>query len=188
LQQAFLEDIIARLETSGVTYAITGSIASNLWGTPRTTHDVDIVVILSGTDVERLLVAFADSYYLSEPAVRDAVVQGGMFNIIDSRKGLKADFWVTRDDLFNESMLSRRCRLEVVPGQEAYVGSAEDVLLHKLVWNQITPSARQLGDAAGIAAVQAGKLDLDYLRKWAARQGTAAVLEEILQGKHLKQT
>jgi hypothetical protein len=75
-----------------------------------------------------------------------------------------------------------------VPGREAYVGSAEDVLLHKLVWHTITPSERQLADAAGIAAVQAGKLDLVYLREWAARQGTGDLLEAVLQGKYLKTT
>ena len=62
------------------------------------------------------------------------------------------------------------------------------MLLHKLVWNKITPSERQLADAAGIAAVQAGSLDLDYMRNWAAQQSTGDVLEEVLQGKYLKQT
>jgi hypothetical protein len=47
LEQEFLSDLVARLEGTGVTYAITGSIASSLWGTPRTTHDVDVVVVLS---------------------------------------------------------------------------------------------------------------------------------------------
>jgi hypothetical protein len=37
LQQEFLKDVIARLENLGVVYAITGSIASNLWGILRTT-------------------------------------------------------------------------------------------------------------------------------------------------------
>lgn len=188
MQQEFLKDIITRLEKTGVTYAITGSIASNLWGAPRTTHDVDIVVILSISDIDGLLTVFSDSYYVSEPAIRKAILQKSMFNVIDPKRNLKADFWVSGDDPFNESMLRRRCRLEIVPGQEAYVGSAEDVLLHKLVWNQITPSARQLSDAAGIVAVQGEKLDLAYLRQWTTVQGTAQVLEEILQGKHLKQS
>jgi hypothetical protein len=68
------------------------------------------------------------------------------------------------------------------------VGSPEDVLLHKLVWNKITPSERQLADAAGIAAVQVGNLDLEYLRTWAARQSTLETLEAVLQGKSLKGT
>jgi hypothetical protein len=47
-------------------------------------------------------------------------------------------------------------------------------------------SERQLADAAGIAAVQVGNLNLDYLREWAKNQGTEAVLDEVLAGNHLK--
>ena len=188
MEQEFLSDLVARLEGTGVTYAITGSVASSLWGVPRTTHDVDVVVVLSEAEVGRMVAAFADRYYVSEPAVRDAVTRASMFNVIDFGTGLKADLWVTKGDPFNESMLGRRRRVEIVPGREAYVGSPEDVLLHKLVWNQITPSQRQLADAAGIVAVQEGKLDLAYMKAWAARQSTSDVLEEVLQGKHLKQT
>jgi hypothetical protein len=36
--------------------------------------------------------------------------------------------------------------------------------------------------------VQAGDLDLAYMRGWAARQGTSALLEEVLAGKYLKAT
>jgi hypothetical protein len=171
-----------------VTYAITGSIASNFWGIPRTTHDVDIVVVLALADVAKFTAAFGEGYYVSEPAVREAVQRSSMFNIIDFSAGLKADFWVTRTDPFNHSMLGRRRRVEIVPGQESYIGSPEDVLLHKLVWNKISPSERQLADAAGIAAVQAGNLDRNYMKGWAARQTTADILEEILQGQHLKRS
>lgn len=188
MEQEFLEDIVVRVERTGIPYAITGSIASNFWGIPRTTHDVDVVVVLSAHDVERMVSAFADRYYVSEAGVRDAVRQRSMFNVIDLSKGLKADFWITTEEPFDQSLLSRRQRLQILPGREAYIGSPEDVLLHKLVWNGITPSERQLADAAGIAAVQAGKLDLAYLRSWAAQQSTAQVLEEVLQGKYLKRT
>jgi hypothetical protein len=132
--------------------------------------------------------ALTGPYYRSEQAVREAVTRRGMFNVIDSSTGLNADLWVASGDAFSESMLSRRRRLEIVPGQEAFVASPEDVLLHKLVWYKITPSDRQLSDAAGIAAVQAGQLDLSYLRERAARQSSAQLLEEILQGKYLKRT
>ena len=49
----------------------------------------------------------------------------------------------------------------------AWIATAEDVILHKLYWNSLTPSDRQLGDAAGVYAVQSSLLDLDYLRQWA---------------------
>jgi hypothetical protein len=188
LEQEFLKDVVARLEKIGVDYAVTGSIASNFWGIPRTTHDVDIVVVLVAADAERIAAAFADRYYVSEQAVKDAVSRLSMFNVIDSSSNLKVDLWVTKDDPFNKNMLQRRRREELVPGQQAWVGTPEDVLLHKLVWHTITPSERQLADAAGIAAVQVGNLDLGYLRTWAGRQGTAALLDEVLAGKYLKKT
>src|SRR5262249_26642847 len=154
-------------EGTGVTYAITGSVASNVWGVPRLTHDVDILVVLPADQVARVAAALAGPYYLSEDAVRDAVQSGSMFNVLDTSSGLKADFWVSAGDPFSQSMLSRRRRVAIAPGREAYVGSPEDILLHKLVWNKITPSERQLADAAGIAAVQGSHLDLAYLRGWA---------------------
>lgn len=188
MEQEFLKDAVARLEKTGVAYAVTGSVASNFWGIPRTTHDVDIVVVLVAADAERITAAFADRYYLSEQAVKDAVSQRSMFNVIDFRTNLKAGLWVTRDDPFNQSMLQRRRREEIVPRQQGWMGTPEDVLLHKLVWHTITPSERQLADAAGIAAVQAGNLDLAYMRTWTARQGTGTLLEEVLAGKYLKKT
>jgi hypothetical protein len=138
LRQAFLKDVIKRLEKTGVTYAITGSIASNYWGIPRTTHDVDIVIVLRRSQVQLIVSALSDPYYLSELAVKDAVSSGTMFNIIDTSTGFKADFWISKGDLFDQSMLQRRRREKLIRGQPAYVGSPEDVLLHKLVWYKNT--------------------------------------------------
>ena len=98
------------------------------------------------------------------------------------------DLWISAGDPFSESTLNRRRKVHLITGLEAFLGAPEDVLLHKLVWNQITPSDRQLGDAAGIVAVQSSNLDVPYMRLWAARQGNADILEEVLAGKHLKTT
>lgn len=65
-------------------------------------------------------------------------------------------------------MLGRRVATTVF-GEPAWISTAEDVILHKLVWNRISPSERQLGDAAGIVAVQADALDPDYLRRSVTR-------------------
>jgi hypothetical protein len=188
LQREFLEKLVQVLERAATAYAITGSIASNYWGIPRFTHDLDILVVIDSAQARQIAAAFPDPFYVSAEAAAEAAVSRNMFNIINTVSGFKADLWVSAGDPFNQSMLSRRRRVEIVPGQEAYVGSPEDVLLHKLVWHKITPSERQLADAAGIAVVQAGSLDLAYLRGWAVRQSTADLLEEVLQGKYLKRT
>jgi len=68
-------------------------------------------------------------------------------------------------------------------GETCWIATAEDVVLHKLYWNTITPSERQLGDAAGVVSVQRARLDLDYLRHWARDLGVSEVLEDLLTGK-----
>ena len=66
-------------------------------------------------------------------------------------------------------------------GEPAWIGTSEDVLLHKLYWNQITFSTRQLGDA--VAIIQKDRLDLNYLRRWARELGVIPTLEDVLSGK-----
>ena len=52
----------------------------------------------------------------------------------------------------------------------------------KLYWNRLIPSDRQLSDVAGVVAVQRGRLDLPYLRHWAAKIAVADPLEAALSG------
>ena len=76
-------------------------------------------------------------------------------------------------------MLRRRVRVTLF-SEPAWISSAEDVVLHKLVWDRVSPSERQLADAAGIVAVQANALDKDYLRSWAQKLEVAGDLERLL--------
>lgn len=187
MEQEFLKEIVEILETLGIRYAISGSVASNLWGVPRLTHDVDILIVLGPGDVARVVEEFGSKYYISGSAVEEALRNNGMFNVVDSSRGVKADFWVSSDDEFSANMMGRKRRVEILPGTLAEVGSPEDILLHKLVWYSLSPSERQLADAAGIAAVQTD-MDLSHLRNWADKQGTRSLLEDVLQGKYLKKT
>ena len=87
-----------------------------------------------------------------------------------------------------QEMFRRRQRHEVL-GEPAWLATPEDVILHKLYWHRITPSERQLGDVAGVVAVQKGRLDEPYLRQWGREIGMADLVEDALGGKlRLKQT
>lgn len=161
---------------------LTGSMASNFWGIPRTTHDLDFVVRFPAEAADRIAREFEEGFFLDEQAIRESSRPPYMFNAIDRRSALKVDFWFLRSEPFEQSMFDRRFR-ETLFGEPAWIPTAEDVLLHKLYWNALTPSERQLGDAAGIAAVQAGELDLGYLRVWGSRLGVSQVLDDVLLGR-----
>ena len=181
-ERQLLGDCLRRLNRAGISYYLTGSMASNYWGIPRTTHDLDFVVQLSSVAVPRMLREFSDDFYIDEVAVRAAFQPPYQFNAIDTRSALKVDFWLTRPEPFGVEMLRRRVQVTLF-GEPAWISTAEDVILHKLVWNRISPSDRQLGDAAGIVAVQADALDKKHLRQWAQELDVASELERLLSGE-----
>jgi len=181
-ERELLIDCLRRLNGAGLSYLLTGSMASNYWGIPRTTHDLDFVIQLPPSAVPKMIATFSGDFFLDEVAVRAAYQPPHQFNAIDQRSALKVDFWLLCPVPFEREMFSRRKQVKLF-GEPAWIGTAEDVLLHKLYWNQITPSDRQLGDAAGIVAVQQGALDADYLRHWATELGVTQKLDEVLSGK-----
>ena len=65
-----LVDCLHRLNRTGVVYYLTGSMASNYWGIPRTTHDLDFVVQFPATAVPLIFHEFSGDFYIEEAAVR----------------------------------------------------------------------------------------------------------------------
>jgi hypothetical protein len=181
-ERELLADCLRRLNRTGVIYYLTGSMASNYWGIPRSTHDVDFVVQLPVASVPVIVREFSDHFYIEEKAVHAAFEPPHQFNAIDTRSALKVDFWLAKSDPFDQEMLSRRQQITLF-GEPAWISTAEDVILHKLFWNQISPSDRQLGDAAGVLAVQAEALDKTYLNQWGAKLNVADELDRLLSGK-----
>jgi hypothetical protein len=181
-EQELAIDAIRRLNRAGIAYLLTGSMASNYWGVPRTTHDLDFVVQLPLRLIPSLLHEFRDDFYLDEAAVRAALAPPYQFNAIDRRSALKIDFWMLRTDPFDMSMFERRLSVNLL-GEQTWIATAEDVILHKLYWDSLTPSERQIGDAAGVVAVQLGSLDRAYLQRWAGELGISEKLNRLLAGE-----
>jgi hypothetical protein len=178
-EQELAIDAVRRLNRAGIAYLLTGSMASNYWGIPRTTHDLDFVVQLPLQSIPGLLREFRDDFYLDEPAVRAALAPPYQFNAIDRRSALKIDFWMLRSNPFEMSMFERRLNLNFL-GERTWIATAEDVILHKLYWDSLTPSERQTSDAAGVIAVQSGSLDRAYLQQWAGELGFSEKLNQLL--------
>ena len=61
-ERELLVDCLRRLNRVGVIYYLTGSMASNYWGVPRTTHDLDFVVQLPMPAVPRIVQEFSRDF------------------------------------------------------------------------------------------------------------------------------
>lgn len=187
-EQELLLDCLRRLNHLGIAYMLTGSMASNAWGIPRTTHDLDFVVQLPPSQVEALATAFVADYFVDQAAIHAAFQPPHQFNVLHIPSALKIDFWMLRPVPFEQEMFRRR-QCHIVLGESAWLAAPEDVILHKLYWHRITPSERQLSDVAGVAAVQQGRLDEAYLHRWGDELGIADLVADALRGRlRLKQT
>jgi hypothetical protein len=181
-EQELLLDCLRRLNAGEIAYMLTGSMASNAWGIPRTTHGLDFVIQLPPSQIALFVGAFASAdYYLDEFSIRAAYQPPYQFNLIHIPSALKADFWLLQPIPFEREMFRRRVQ-DTWFGETLWLATAEDVILHKLYWNRITPSDRQLGDVAGVVHVQRGVLDETYLRRWSVELGVLAELEFALSG------
>jgi hypothetical protein len=68
-----LARIVAALDEAEVPYMLSGSFASSMFGSPRATQDIDIVIHPTLGSLERLLVHFpSDSYYVDRDVAREA--------------------------------------------------------------------------------------------------------------------
>lgn len=180
--QEFLVRIRAALDATAVPYMVTGSFASSIHGTPRTTQDVDIVIATKPEQLERLVQCFNETeYYVSRSAAVEALALEGQFNVIDLKTGWKVDFIFRKSRPFSLAEFDRRRAADVV-GTKMDVATPEDVLIAKLEWARHSASSRQLEDAAGIMRMQGGKLDTEHIERWVGALGLA---EELTKAKRL---
>jgi len=165
-----------------IPYAVTGGYAVSVWGRPRATFDIDIIIELHLSDIEIVRAALkgiSKISYIDEEAMKEAVQREGEFNFIYSESNLKVDFFVVGSDNFSKQKLTRRIALDI-NNEKIYFVSPEDLILSKLLWYKDSQSTRQLEDVESIFKIQKDKIDFDYLRKWALAQKTDEILESLL--------
>jgi hypothetical protein len=183
---AVLGPVLAAFERLGVAHYVGGSVASSAYGTGRSTMDADLVADLSDAHIRPLIQVLQSAYYVDEHAALEAVRTRSSFNLIHLQTMFKVDIFVPKGRAFDQQVFARRRKgslTEAGGAPEAYLASPEDVILSKLEWYERGGgvSDRQWGDVLGVLKVQGGRLDLGYLRHWAAELGLSDRLEQALR-------
>lgn len=180
-----LTPVVEALEKLGVAYQIGGSVASSVYGVPRTTMDIDLVADLRPEHIQPLVDLLQDQYYLSPEAMHEALRRRSSFNLIHLETMVKVDVFILRPEPYEQEAFRRSRRDTVVEesAREFSLSSPEDVILHKLAWFRMGGgvSERQWNDVIGVIRVQADALDFVYLRQWATALGLADLLEQAIR-------
>ncbi len=166
-QVELLGYVVQILEEQEITYLLVGSLASGVYGEPRLTHDIDVVLELRTDQVAQLCAAFpASDYYVSEKAAREAVAEGSQFNVIHPASGNKIDFMIARQDAWGRSQIRRRRLEQILPGRPGYLAAPEDVIIGKLWYYREGGSEKHLRDVAAMLQVSGDEIDKEYINHW----------------------
>lgn len=152
----------SRLDAAGIEAVVTGSVAAMLYGEPRLTHDIDLVMLLDDASIRALVQAFPDEEFYCAPAevirLEARRPQRGHFNIIHHETGFKADIYVAGDDPLHRWALAKRRRVQLGDAMIS-VAPPEYVIVRKLEYYREGHSPKHLLDIRGMLRLQGDRID-----------------------------
>ena len=160
---------------------ITGATAAIIYGQPRVTNDLDLVIALDAPAVSALVRAFPDSeFYVPPEAViraEQARAQRGHFNVLHLTSGYKTDFYLAGRDALHAWALQRRRQIEWSKDITLPVAPPEYVILRKLEYFREGGSSKHPADIKAIMATT--ELDRGALDEWIDRLGLKEVWTQL---------
>ena len=161
----FISLFVAPLEEAGIRYMIAGSVASSIYGEPRNTLDIDMVVLPDADQILHFPALFSEeNFYLPPTEVIKIEAQreaNGHFTIIHHATGLKADIYLSRN---HPALPWALDHIRRVPTASCSINLAppEYVIIHKLGFYKESQHQRHLRDIAGMIEQQ--DLDQSFLQ------------------------
>lgn len=171
---------ISACEAVRVPYMLTGALAYNYYGIPRSTKDVDIVVSISDPGVMARIMHLMEPEVIFSSQVQFDTITWGKRHIgrPPQNSGLSVELFEIFDDPFVTTQFQRRKSfLSRVLEREVWLPTAEDIITQKIRWGR----PKDLDDARDVLAVQGPEtLEMDYIRHWCSVHGTTLRLETLL--------
>jgi len=164
------------LNTAGIPYMVTGATAAIVYGAPRLTNDLDLVVELTVAKIEELPALFPERDFYCPPGdillLERQRANRGHFNLVHHETGYKADcYLVGSDPLHGWGMQHRR---EVRFGARTmWMAPLEYVIIRKLEYFREGESPKHIQDIKAMVAVSGADVDLAFLEPEVLRRGLA---------------
>ena len=174
-----LRDVSQRLESGGVAFMLTGSMAMNFYAQPRMTRDIDLVVQVTSKQTDLLVSLFEPDYYVDRFAIAKAIAQRSVFKLIHNETIIKFDCIVLKDQQYRQEEFARRQRITLGDFQ-TWIVTREDLILSKLYWARDSKSELQLRDVLNLLS---SDCDMAYLFSRAENLGVKPLLEEVKGAK-----
>jgi hypothetical protein len=165
-----LAPFIEPLERLALPYCITGSVAASVYGEPRLTADIDVVLLIRAADIAALRSVFPEVDYYVPPDETLLLEMSrdtrGMFNLIHHGTQFKADIYLALGDPLHAWALEHRRRIDL-EGDGAWIAPPEYVILRKLEYLREGGQGKHVRDIRFILATT--PLDRTFIEGEVAR-------------------
>jgi len=165
------------LSEEGVLSIVIGGMAVAVWGEPRVTRDVDLKILLSRQDADRLLEILSPDYKSLVPNPHEALRKQALIFVQDSL-GTRLDLLLA-DTPYDVIAIQRGRDIEIQPGIKIHFCSPEDLIIYKLISTRL----RDHDDAKSVVRRQGDSLDDEYLIGW-LRQFEVALDDSTLVAEY----
>ena len=156
------------LNRMGTIYMVTGSVAAIIYGQPRLTHDIDLVIKLDKNRVLDFINAYpTDQFYCPPPEVilnEIARETRGHFILIHNESGFKADIYPLANDPLHKWALERR-KETLINDKPLWLAPPEYVILRKLEYYREGGSTKHITDIQVMLEVSSDIIDRQFLEE-----------------------
>jgi len=181
-----IDDLLARftipLNSLALPWMITGGAAAIVYGEPRLTNDLDVVLAMRPADAARVAAAFkADDTYVPPVEVLEieaARPTHGHFNVIHGPSSLRADVYIAGDDPLHAWGLERRHPLQV-GAVSVSLAPPEYVIVRKLEYAAQGGGDRHLRDIARMLERRLTPIDDAVIAAFAAPRGLSTLWTSV---------
>lgn len=173
--EEFFALVIGCLNEVKIKYVVVGAIASIVWGRPRTTMDVDVVIDATNVEIQSFARTLErNGFIYGTKDILIAIEENSIATILHEDFPYKIDIQGVYEPL-DERALSNRIFLKVF-GQGAYIEKPEDLIIAKLRYD----SSTDFDDARAILIRQNTKLNYMYLKQIARQENLLDDLKLLL--------
>lgn len=175
--------MIAGLENLNIPYMISGSVASMLYGEPRLTNDIDVVVAIKTNNADKLKNAFPSEefYVLPEETIIEEIRRKGQFNIIHIPTAIKMDCIILKDTEFELEEFKRRKKIPFIENIEAFTATPESVIINKILSYKLGHSEKHISDIIGILKISGNIVNKKYIQEWCRELKIEDIWNKILK-------
>lgn len=172
--EEILKTVVGYLDSNDIEYVLVGGIAVIVYGNPRTTVDLDMIVKLDEEDMEDLAGYLQEEGFFTDvDDMRTAFKERTHFSAEEKDSLLRLDIKGIYEEKDSVTLKNRK---EVeYDGITMYVASPEDTIANKLYYG----SEQDIEDAESVYVRQEGDLDMEYLEERCQSLGVMNELKEM---------